>query len=182
MATALIQPLDSSTPQGVQTEFKVTLPVELAVSLQQWFERAADAGDINSFFAQVCVLPIIEYRLDDLPPAEADQELRSLAKEKLGPAKKAELFDLVDEGECNTAVLAERFGISRTHVRRLLAARDVEMGIVREKKAFLDQQQMQEVVRLNRVEGLGPKEIASRFGVGAPRIRQLLRSKRSEAI
>src|SRR5580692_7905924 len=118
MATAMVQALEVSQPQGVQTTFVLTLPEPLARSLQEWFERAGEIS-LNHFANEVFQIPIVEYRLDELPPAEADQELRSLAREKLGPAKKAELFDLVDEGECNTAVLAERFGISRTHVRRL---------------------------------------------------------------
>jgi predicted DNA-binding protein (UPF0251 family) len=181
MATALapMQPYEPPAPQKVQTVFTVELPEALAVSLQEWFERARDGGNINTFFAEVAALPIIDFRAASMPASE--EAPRSLGKEKMNPAKKEEFFEVYDEGECNSAVLAERFGISQTTVRRLLKEREDATGIARPKKHFLDEQQVQEIVRLSHVEGVGCDELAARFSVCKERIWQILRSHRNEA-
>lgn len=181
MATATMQALESSHPQGIQTKFTVELPEALAVSLQEWFERSGDVGDINNFFAQVCELPIIDFRAGDLPPSE--EEHRSLSKEKMNAARKEELFEVFDDGEeCNTTVLAMRFGISPTTVRRLLKQREDAMGIVAKTKTKhpLRPEQIQEIVRLKHL-GVSVHEIAKRFHRTTASIYQIGRPTKSEA-
>jgi DNA invertase Pin-like site-specific DNA recombinase len=177
MATATMQALDILQP-SVQRKFTVELPEALAVSLQEWFERSGDGGNINSFFAQVCELPIIEFRLGDLPPSE--QEPRSLVREKLNASQKEELFEIYDEGEVNIAVLAERFGVGRTTVVRIIKAREVATGVVTKPKQPLDQQQIQEIVKLRHL-GISVHDIARQFNRTTACVYQIVRNKKSEA-
>lgn len=169
-----------SQTQSVQTEFKISLPVELAISLAEWFSRSHKMGDLNSFANEVFQIPVAEYRLDSLPPGEVEVEAR-MTREKMNESRKEELFELVDEGEVNHAVLAERFGISRSSIRRLLIGRDAEMGIVREKKPRLTEQRRQEIWDLSR-KGICISEIAGRFGLAKAYISYILRKQRSATI
>jgi hypothetical protein len=180
MATALapMQPYEAPPPQKVQTKFTVELPEALAASLQEWFERSHDGGNINTFFSEVCQLPIIDFRAGDLPPSE--EALHSLGREKMNAARKEEFFEVYDDGECNAAVLAERFSISQTTVRRLLKEREDATGIKSKLRRPLDPQQIQEIVRLSR-ESVSRLDIARKFDRTANYINQIVRANKSEA-
>jgi hypothetical protein len=134
VATTTVQPaqplFETRQPQNVKTRFELELPEPLAASLQDWFERAADVGDINSFAAEVLAVSVIEFRRLNLPPmdspllrGDATPACRHLGddnhKTKLNNEMKDEIRDLRDRGE-KVSILAMRFHVSKTAIRRVL--------------------------------------------------------------
>ena len=135
MATTTLQPaqplIETTQPQNVKTRFELELPEPLAVSLQDWFERAADVGDINHFAAEVFAIPIIEYRRINLPPIDSESPLPKGEapllsqlgddnhKTKLDADRKEQIRELFDRGE-KVSTLARRFHVSITAIRRVL--------------------------------------------------------------
>src|ERR1700676_4853260 len=105
METAAVE---TPQPQKLQTKFEVELPEPLAATLEEWFRKAGDVGDINRFASEVLELPLIDYRFENLPPGEEESTPSHHAP--LSPAQRQEIFELLDDGESTISQLALRFG------------------------------------------------------------------------
>ena len=116
----------------------------------------------DDFASQVFQLPLADYRLENLPPGDAETEAQHSRKNLLTPGQKQERFDLLDEGECGVSELAVRFNVGRTTIRRIVSQQEAETGIRVKRKPSLNQAQIEEIVRL-RQEGVSAVDIAKRF-------------------
>jgi predicted DNA-binding protein (UPF0251 family) len=122
----------ATTPK-LQTEFKLKLSKALALSLHEW-HRQFRAGEITlaRFAEQIFESPIIDYRARQIKPAV--RRVTALpgnvggaggrSKHGLTSVQEGELFELMDSNELTVAEAAERFGVGRSTIRRVLAKRN----------------------------------------------------------
>lgn len=126
MATQTAPILQPLQPDDVQTKFHLELPIELALSLHEWFQRAADVGDLNHFANEVFRIPVIEYRRLNLPLRQSPKAYTRIdggREGKLSEEQTDELYELYDRAECTVPALAERFGVGQSTVHRALKKR-----------------------------------------------------------